>query len=75
MKTEYHPDPEINEEVAQEAVMAEVADLKAGFPASAWRCPECSVAHSRGFFPDIGSHRCLACGYVGAGGVIEQPTP
>lgn len=34
-----------------------------------WRCP-CGAGHSRGYFP-VGTtnHRCLRCGYVGAGGI------
>jgi hypothetical protein len=70
----YHPDPEINAEVILDAIEAERADLSAGFPPRRWRCT-CGAEHSRGHFPvgAIGSHRCLACGYVGTAGVMFIP--
>lgn len=67
--TVYHPDPVINTEVAADALEAEVADLAAGYPARRWRC-ECGAEHERGFFQSPGVHRCLACGYVGTGGIM-----
>jgi hypothetical protein len=68
----YHPDPAINEEVAQEALNAEVADLAAGMEPRRWTCP-CGASHDRGHFQTIGVHRCLRCGYVGSGGVMWDP--
>lgn len=70
-RTQYHPDPEINAQVAKDALAAEMADLAAGFPARKWTCPQCGRHHSRGFFMTPGVHRCLYCGYVGEGGVME----
>jgi hypothetical protein len=69
MKIQYHPDPEINAEVAAEALAAESFDLRAGLPPSEWEC-ECGATHTRGHFQSIGTHRCLKCGYVGHGGVM-----
>jgi hypothetical protein len=65
----YHPDPEINAEVAADAIEAERADLAAGYPPRRWRCI-CGAEHSRGHISAIGVHRCLACGYTGTGGVM-----
>lgn len=70
--TTYHPDATINAEVAADTLEAERADLEAGYPPRAWICP-CGASHSRGHFGSIGIHRCLACGYVGDGGVMELP--
>lgn len=73
MAIEYHPDPDINAGVAQDALDAERADLKAGYPPRRWTCP-CGQSHSRGhFMGQIGVHRCLWCGYVGTGGVMWNP--
>lgn len=74
MKTEiaYHPDPEINAEVAAEAWENEKTDLAAGYPPRWWTCPDCGHGHGRGHFGVIGSHRCLMCGYVGGGGVMSD---
>lgn len=68
----YHPDPEINATVAQEALEAEKADLKIGYPPRRWHCPTpgCGASHGRGHFMSIGVHRCLRCGYVGPDGVM-----
>jgi hypothetical protein len=63
----YHP--EINAEVAADALGGELADLAAGYPPRRWRCP-CGTEHSRGHFGAIGVHRCLTCGYTGAGGIM-----
>jgi hypothetical protein len=68
-KSEYHPDPEINAEVAQQALDAEKLDLAVGYPPRRWIC-ECGASHSRGHFGFIGNHRCLRCGYAGDGGVM-----
>jgi len=39
-----------------------------------WMCPACGASHARGHHPIAsGSHRCLGCGYEGAGGVIWDP--
>jgi len=65
----YHPDPEINAEIMVEALQSEISDLAMGYPPRRWRC-ECGHEHSRGHFMSIGVHRCLACGYVGEGGVM-----
>jgi hypothetical protein len=65
----YHPDRAINAEVAADALDAERADLAAGYQPRCWRC-ECGAEHDRGHFLTIGTHRCLACGYVGTGGVM-----
>ena len=67
----YHPDPEINAEVAADALMAERADLAAGYMPRLWTCPDCGKEHGRGHFLTIGAHRCLSCGYVGTGGVMR----
>lgn len=66
----YHPDPEIDAEVAAMSLEAERLDLAAGYPPRAWQCPTCGAVHSRGHFQTIGVHRCLRCGYVGEGGVM-----
>lgn len=68
---QYHPDPEINAGCILDAIEAERADLAAGYPPRRWICP-CGASHSRGHFPagQIGSHRCLRCGYVGTEGVM-----
>jgi hypothetical protein len=68
----YHPDAEINAEVARDVLEAERADLAAGYPPRFWLC-ECGVKHGRGHFLVVGRHRCLACGYVGDGGVMLEP--
>jgi hypothetical protein len=70
----YHPDPEINAEVAADAAEAERADLAAGYPPRRWRCI-CGTEHSRGHVGAIGVHRCLACGYTGTGGVMLDDAP
>jgi rubredoxin len=74
MKT-YHPDPEINAEVAKEVLEAETIDLAAGYPPRWWVCPNCEASHGRGHFGVIGNHRCLNCGYVGDGGVMLESKP
>jgi rubredoxin len=66
----YHPDPKVNAEVTADALEAEFADLRAGYPPRRWRCPECETEHSRGHFGAIGVHRCLSCGYAGTGGIM-----
>lgn len=69
----YHPDPDINAEVAREALEAEVIDLALGYQPRRWTCP-CGKSHSRGHIPgSIGAHRCLFCGYVGSGGIMLAP--
>lgn len=65
----YHPDPVINEEVAKDTLLAEIADLNAGYPPRKWICP-CGASHQRGHFMSVGVHRCLKCGYVGEGGIM-----
>lgn len=67
----YHPDPEINAEIALETLDAERADLALGYPPRRWVC-DCGVSHQRGHFSAIGVHRCLSCGYVGTGGVMTD---
>ena len=71
----YHPDPAINAEVTLDAIEGEKADLAAGYPPRRWTCA-CGASHGRGHFPPgtIGSHRCLACGYAGTGGVMWDPS-
>jgi len=69
----YHPDPTINAEVASEVLRAEVVDLRAGLPPRRWTCPDCGQSHSRGHVFALGVHRCLACGYLGPGGVMWDP--
>jgi len=71
-ETTYHPDPEINAEVALDTLEAEIADLAAGYPPRWWTCPDCLAQHNRGHFGVIGNHRCLRCGYVGDGGVMHD---
>lgn len=68
----YHPDPEINEGVAADALEGEEANLAAGFDPSPWECG-CGAAHARGYFQTLGVHRCLRCGYVGVGGRLMDP--
>jgi len=65
----YHPDPTINAQVALDVLIAEEADLAAGYPPRRWQCT-CGAEHGRGHFMGIGVHRCLACGYVGTEGVM-----
>jgi hypothetical protein len=69
----YHPDPEINEEIAADAREGEEASLAVGLDPTPWEC-ECGAAHARGHFMVIGSHRCLRCGYVGDGGRLMDPS-
>jgi hypothetical protein len=69
----YHPDPSINAGVLADVNAAERADLAAGLPPRRWTCP-CGASHARGHFQAIGQHRCLQCGYVGAGGVMWDET-
>jgi len=70
----YHPDPEINREVAAEVLANEAFDvLIARLPPRRWMCPLCGTSHSRGHLGAIGTHRCLSCGYVGTGGVMWDP--
>lgn len=67
----YHPDPDIDAEVRQQAIEAERLDLAIGYPPRRWICT-CGASHTRGHFPlgVIGSHRCLNCGYVGFDGIM-----
>ena len=74
LPTCYHPDPEINAEIIADALEGERADLAAGYPPRRWRCV-CGAEHARGHFGSIGVHRCLACGYTGAGGVMFGSAP
>ncbi len=69
MSSTYHPDPVINPEAAATALEAERTDLAAGYKPRRWLC-DCGAEHGRGHFLTIGVHRCLACGYVGTGGVM-----
>lgn len=71
MATMLHPDPVIDVEVRADAMAAEVADVKAGFPPRRWAC-DCGASHDRGHFAALGVHRCLACGYVGTGGTLAE---
>ena len=71
----YHPDPEINEEVIAAALEGERIDLAAGYNPRYWYCPDCASGHERGHFMTIGIHRCLGCGYVGAGGTMHTHDP
>jgi len=68
----YHPDPEMNEGIADDVLKAEIYDLSIGYPPRRWTCL-CGRSHSRGHFMAIGQHRCLWCGYVGTGGVMWDP--
>jgi len=72
MSTPHHGDPAISVEVAADAATAEAFDLAAGYPPRRWTC-DCGASHSRGHFGAVGVHRCLACGYVGSGGTLEEP--
>lgn len=65
----YHPDPEINDEIAQQTLEAEISDIRAGFLPRRWICP-CGASHQRGHMWAIGVHRCLSCGYIGNGGIM-----
>jgi hypothetical protein len=69
--TPYHPDPTINAEFASDLLEAEMADLAAGYPPRRWTC-DCGISHGRGHFSVVGIHRCLSCGYVGAGGYMDD---
>jgi hypothetical protein len=69
----YHPNPEIDREVAAEALEAERVDLAVGYAPRLWTCPGCGTEHGRGHFLTIGTHRCLGCGYVGVGGTMRTP--
>jgi hypothetical protein len=65
----YHPEPEINDEIAAETLAIEKADLAAGYMPRRWIC-DCGASHSRGHFGIIGNHRCMNCGYSGDGGIM-----
>lgn len=67
----------IEAELRADTLDAERADLVAGYPPRHWQC-DCGASHSRGHFQTIGTHRCLACGYVGTGGEMfgtSNPIP
>lgn len=66
----YHPDPIINAELIQQSIEAEAFDLSIGYPPRAWTCI-CGATHQRGHHLTVGTHRCLACGYVGTEGVMH----
>ncbi|MCG6115063.1 MAG: hypothetical protein MEQ84_07675 [Mesorhizobium sp.] len=66
----YHPDPEFDAEIARQTLEDERSDLSLGYPPRRWIC-ECGASHQRGhFMGSVGVHRCLACGYVGDGGIM-----
>lgn len=67
-----HPDPAIAAEVEADARVAEAADIAAGYPPRPWTC-HCGASHDRGHFLTVGTYRCLACGYVGIGGALDEP--
>ena len=67
----YHPDPEINAEVAEQTLEAERLDLAAGYLPRRWVC-NCGASHERGHFGNIGIHRCMNCGYVGPDGIMTD---
>lgn len=69
MTAAYHPDTEINAEIAAQMLEAERADLAMGYRPRRWIC-DCGSSHERGHLFNIGTHRCLSCGYVGAGGIM-----
>lgn len=70
----YHPDPEINEEIAEDARTGETLSVfTLGLPPSPWEC-ECGAAHDRGHFQLFNAHRCLRCGYIGRGGRLMDPS-
>lgn len=71
----YHPDPEINAELIQQAVSVEVFDLSIGYAPRWWVCPDCAASHQRGWFQAVGVHRCLRCGYVGTQGTMHTNRP
>jgi hypothetical protein len=74
----YHPDPDVDAEVAAEVLEAEKVDLAAGLSPRWWACPQCGNCHKRGHFGAIGNHRCLKCGYTGSGGIMgtdDEPEP
>src|SRR5712672_19406 len=68
----WHPDPAIAAEVEADARAAEAIDVAAGYPPRPWTC-DCGASHQRGHYLTIGTHRCLACGYVGPGGALREP--
>lgn len=68
----YHPDPDIDAGIHEEAQESERRDLDAGYPPRRWRCG-CGAEHGRGHYLTIDTHRCLACGYVGTGGALIGP--
>jgi hypothetical protein len=71
----YHPDPEINAQVTEEANANERFDVAARLPPRWWICPECGASHTRGFIDGHSSHRCLRCGYGGGGGTFSDLSP
>lgn len=73
MNYHHHPDAEINSEIEADAREAERFDVAAGYPPRRWMC-DCGATHGRGHFLAIGQHRCLACGYVGTGGTLLEPS-
>lgn len=71
----YHPDPEINAGISQQALEAERYDLSIGYPSRWWVCPGCNKSHNRWHFEAVGIYRCLTCGYVVAGGTMHINRP
>lgn len=66
----YHPDQEINAEIAVQAAEGEEFDVfTVGYPPRRWQCG-CGASHDRGHYQSPGVHRCLRCGYVGTGGAL-----
>jgi len=67
----YHPDAEINEEIAADVQAGEEANLAAGFLPSPWEC-ECGAQYNRGH-TTLGVHRCLRCGEYRDDGRLLDP--
>jgi hypothetical protein len=53
------------------AITEALKELSSRVDGHRWSCPHCAQSHTRGFFPlGTTNHRCLKCGYTGAGGEI-----
>ena len=58
----YHPDPETDAEVREEAATNARVDLSLGM--KCYCCPKCGWDHGRGWVDGVDIYRCLRCGIM-----------